>query len=147
MGSSHSAPARKKPALNRAGNYTAKYLHERWAGTERDGYRYHVSYAPTGRATCAACKKAIAQGAVRVGRSMPNPFDAEGGASDYTKFFHLPHAFEAMARSRCASKVVLTPGALKGIDRLSPSDQKKVRDAIAAFAKRWRAKCPEGGRS
>lgn len=144
MGSAQSRTSNRRSApymLNRRGNYTTKYLHERWAGTDREGYRYSIGYAPTGRATCAECKKAIPKDAVRIGRSMPNPFDAEGGASDYTKFFHVTHAFDAMLRSRCRSKVVLTPAALKGFDRLSASDQKKVRAAVEAFAKRWRVKC------
>jgi hypothetical protein len=140
MGNTYSASP-DTSMLNRAGNYTTKFLREQWSGTEREGYRYSVSYAPTGRATCAHCKKRIAQGAVRIGRSVPSPFDAEWGATDYVKYFHASHAFDTMLKSRCASKVVLSPKTLVGIKSLSQKDKKRVEQAIATFAKRWHAKC------
>ena len=109
--------------LTRKGaQYRAKWLKQAHLGTERDGYRYSAGYAPTGQATCRLCKAKIAKGSLRVGRSTPNPWDAEGGQSDYTRFFHAEHAFEAFSRSRCDSRVPLRLSDFAGADRLAPGD-------------------------
>lgn len=72
-------------------HYHPKYLKAQWEGTDRSSYTYNVSVAPSDRSTCKACNKLIGKGELRLGRSTPNPFDAEGGATDYTKFFHPEH--------------------------------------------------------
>lgn len=140
MGTSSSKVV-KDTDLNTAGHYKQAFLKKRWAGTDRDGYRYSVGYAPTGAATCVGCKTKIAKGALRVGRSMPSPFDAEGGVADYTKFMHAEHAFDVMLRSRCTSKV---PASLKdfgGFDALAAADKKRIEGKLRTFVKAWAAKC------
>ena len=99
-----------------------------------------MGYAPTGTATCPVCKAKIAKGALRVGRATPNPWDAEGGRSDYTKFFHLDHAFEAALRSRSDSKVPSTTRALAGFGALEAGDRRLVDAKVKAFAAKWAAK-------
>jgi hypothetical protein len=121
--------------------YKKEYLKTKWSGTDRDGYRYSVDHAPTGKATCRGCKKGIAKGALRIGRSTPNPFDSESGSSDYTQYFHGTHAFDAMLKSRCTSKVVLSTSSLNGFSSLGAAEQKLVRSKVAAFSKKWSEKC------
>ena len=78
----------------------------------------------------------VAKGALRIQRSTPNPFDAEGGYSDYTQSFHAPScAFEAFARSKCTSKVPTDPASLSHFDELVPGDKKAVRSALDAFSR------------
>ena len=141
MGAAHSAETPKRQnVLNRAGNYDRAYLRERWKGTERDGYVYSVGYAPTGQDTCKECKQKIAPGALRVGRSSPNPFDAEGGASDYTSFFHAEHAFAAFARSRCGTSV---PASVKGLTgaAIKPVDRRRLEAMLGDLVAARRARC------
>ena len=123
------------------GRYKKDYLKATWAGTDREGYRYSVSYAPTANATCFGCKAKIAKGALRIGRSMPNPFDAEAGASDYTKFMHHHHAFDVLRRSLCTSRVPLSTKDLTGFNKISEADKARVQTHLVPFAKAWTAKC------
>ena len=122
--------------LTKAGTYKATHLQQKWKGTSREGYRYEVGYAPTGRATCGACKEKIDKGGVRIGRSTPSPFDAEGGATDMTKYFHATPAcaFTVFARSKAQSKVPTKPGDLKGIAALAPRDRARVEGHLKKFA-------------
>lgn len=122
-------------------HYRAKWLKKKWSGTAREGYRYTVGYAPTGAATCRACGDKIAKGGVRIGRSTPNPFDAEGGASDYTQYFHADHAFDAIMRSKCTSRVPLTASDIAGVADLKPADRKRVQTKLVTFARAWGDKC------
>ncbi len=141
--SGNNTPCKDGSCLNKKGNYRAKWLKEEWKGTPRDGYRYSVGYAPTGRATCRHCKAKIAKGTLHIRRSTPNPFDAEGGYSDYTQSFHAPScAFEAFARSKCQSKVPTDPAGLSHFDELEPADKKAVRSALEAFSRERRKQCP-----
>lgn len=128
--------------MNKAGHYRHDYLKAKWKGTNRDGYRYSVSYAPTGAATCIGCKQKIAKGDLRVGRSSPNPFDAESGATDYTKFMHADHAFGVFQRSKCASAVPLRVTDLVGFEDLAPKDKARMRTALAAFVAERKKACP-----
>ena len=152
MGASQSSPetpkGRKKgiscadgTCLNKAGHYRADYLKAEWADTDRAGYRYSIGYAPTGAATCAGCKAKIAKGSLRIGRSVPNPFDAEGGTSDYTKFMHPNHAFDVMLRSRCSSNVPGSTRDLAGFASVAPADKRRVAAYLADFRKAWTTKC------
>ena len=118
--------------LNKAGHYKKDFLKASWAGTDRDGYRY---------STCFGCKAKIAKGALRIGRSMPNPFDAEAGASDYTKFMHHHHAFDVLRRSLCTSRVPLSTKDLTGFNEISAADKARVQKHMVPFAKDWKAKC------
>lgn len=127
--------------LTPKGAYKAGYLKKRWEGTERDGYRYSVGYAPTSAATCrCGCGGKIPKGAVRVGRSTPSPFDAEGGHADFTRFFLLDHAFDAFLRSRATSRVPTRAQDLAGLAALKPADRTRATAAVAAFARKWEGK-------
>jgi hypothetical protein len=128
--------------LTAKGTYKAAYLKRRWAGTARDGYRYSVGYAPTSAATCrCGCKRKIAKGALRVGRSTPSPFDSEGGHADLTHFYSFEHAFGAFRRSRCSSRVPLKQADLAGAASIEPQDRRRLATSLAAFAAAWRQKC------
>lgn len=128
------------------GQYRAGWLKKEWEGTAREGYRYSVGYAPTGAATCKGCNQKIAKGGLRIGRSTPNPFDAEGGASDMTQFFHVDHGFEVMMRSRCTSRVPASASDIKGMDSLISSDRKRVTINLRKFVSAWRKKCRPAAR-
>lgn len=132
----------KSDILAKNGQYKASFLKDAWKGTDREGYRYEVGYAPTGRAVCRQCDKKIAEGALRIGRSVPNPWDAEGGATDYTQYFHAGHAFSVFARSKCrSSKVPLQTSDLRGFGALQEDDKTRVKGLIKKFAERYAAKC------
>ncbi len=139
--SSSSNDCKGDDCLTKAGTYKAKYLKARWADTDRAGYRYSVGYAPTNASTCRQCKAKIARGVLRVGRSTPSPFDAEGGHADMTMFYHADHAFDAFARSKCTSRVPLSTKDLRGFAELVPRDKARVTSQTAAFAERWHRKC------
>jgi hypothetical protein len=140
MGISASKRCQDGSCLNKAGHYKQKFLDDTWKGTDREGYRYSVGYAPTGTAACRECKAKIAKGALRMGRATPNPFDAEAGSSDYTQFFHFEHAFTAFGRSRLTSKVPTTARSVSGASGLSPADRQRVDKAVVAFAAEWKRK-------
>lgn len=127
--------------------YSKDFLKKEWEGTDREGYRYKVEYSPSGAATCRQSKTVIAKGALRIGRMTPSPFDAEGGHSDLTHYYHEEHAWTAFARSRCTSAVPLKTSDLQGFDDLKKADQARVRKSIAAFKKTWQAKCSRNERN
>ena len=134
--SSRSEDCKGGSCLTSAGTYKASYLKKNWQGTSREGYRYDVSYAPTGRATCGACKTKIDKGRVRIGRSTPSPFDAEGGVTDLTKYFHATPAcaFAVFARSKPQTRVPTKPADLKGLGALAPKDRATVTGHVVRFA-------------
>ena len=131
--------------LTPAGTYKAAYLKKRWTGTDRDGYRYSVGYAPTAAALCrCGCKRNIAKGALRVGRSTPSPFDAEGGHADLTRYFIFEHAFGpsgAFMRSRCTSRVPLKTADVGGVASIEPRDRQRLSSALSVFSASWKQKC------
>jgi hypothetical protein len=47
-----------------------------------------IEPAPTGRARCRACSRAIARGELRFGERLPNPY-ADGENAEMTHWFHL----------------------------------------------------------
>jgi hypothetical protein len=49
-----------------------------------------IERAPTGRAKCRGCEKAIAAGELRFGERRPNPYAEDGGET--THWFHVPCA-------------------------------------------------------
>jgi hypothetical protein len=120
----------------RGAQYRAKWLKKAHEGTARDGYRFQVGYAPTAQASCRECKQKIAKGALRIGRSTNNPWDAEGGASDYTQYFHLHHGFDAFLRSKCTSKVPATLSDISGVGSLTQADKKRVKSHLERFVAR-----------
>lgn len=134
--------------LNKAGHYRRDWLKDRWSGTDRDRYRYKVDYAITGRAVCKACNKTIREGQMRVGRSSPNPFDSEGGTSDFTQYFHARAQCAAMTflNSRCTTHVPIQPGQITGVAKLRPADQKVIRDLIKDLAIERKRKCTPSSR-
>ena len=114
--------------LNKAGNYTAAYLK-----ATKGGYTYSVGYAPTGTAKCRETKKMIPKGALRVGRSSPNPFDSEGGTTLLTQYFLPQHAFVAFLRSKCGTHVPLKTRDLEGYASLIPADKRLVSAELRKF--------------
>jgi len=137
-------PIDPKPEENvgAKGSYKSGYLKRRWKGTDRDGYRYSIGYSPSSTATCrCGCSQKIPKGTLRIGRSAPSPFDAEGGHADFTRFFLFEHAFGAFERSRCSSRVPLKQTDMDGMASIHAADKRRVVAAVAAFAGRWKAKC------
>lgn len=138
----HKRPSPKDDIVVPSGNaYKKEYLRDRWAGTEREGYRYKVGYAPSGASTCRESKTKIVKGSLRIGRMAPSPFDAEGGTADITHYYHEGHAWRAFSRSKCTSKVPLRTTDLQGFGALREEDKKAVRASLAAFREEWKAKC------
>lgn len=121
--------------------YKKSFLKKEWEGTDREGYRYKVDYAPTNAATCRESKTKIEKGSLRIGRMTPSPFDAEAGYADLTYYYHEEHAWKAFARSRCTSKVPLKTSDLAGFGKLKAEDKKRVRASLTKFGKVWKKKC------
>jgi hypothetical protein len=75
-----------------------------------------IERAPTGRAKCRACGRAIAAGQWRIGERVPNPFDDKGGEATY--WYHVPCA--AFARPDVFLDAAAASGAdVEDRDRLS----------------------------
>ena len=104
------------------------------------GYKYHVSYAPSGRAQCRKCGKLIAQDSLRISRES-GPIEHFGGDAGIINHYHYKHAFDAMEKGRCTSKVVLSKGSLRGFPSLSAKDKKSVEAQIRKFSTKWKKKC------
>lgn len=140
MGQRQSAPT--EDILVKSGRaYKKAHLKNVWAGTDREGYRYKVDYAPNDRSTCRESKTKIDKGTLRVGRMSPSPFDAEHGNADLIHYYHHEHAWKAFLRSRCKSKVPLTTSDLQGFDGLTREDKKIVRKSLSEFKEQWQSKC------
>ncbi len=122
-------------------HYRSGYLKDRWSGTKRSSYTYSVDVAPSDRSTCKGCNKKIALGTVRLGRSTPNPFDASGGATDYTKYFHPEHGFSTFLKSRCVTKVPTKMTDLAGLSKVSSQEQAKIKRELSKFTAKWEQKC------
>lgn len=140
MGTTTSISTTTPPMFSKGGQYHPKFLQAQNADKGRGGYFYCVEYSPSDRATCPECNKKIAKGELRIGRSTANPFDAEHGLSDYTKFFHVSHMFDAMMRSRKTTKVISKPSDVKGFQKLLFGDQKTLKIEISIFYKSWTEK-------
>lgn len=99
--------------------------------------------ATSGRARCRACGRALAQGALRFGERLPNPFADEG---ERTLWFHPECAAfqrpEALLEALAASAAEL-PGraALEQAARTSASHRRLARIAGAERAPSGQAKC------
>src|SRR5579883_825130 len=65
----------------------------RYVGDLAMGHKIDV--APTGRASCRGCKKAIDKGTVRFGEESTNPYSEEGGTS--YRYWHLACAATKIA--------------------------------------------------
>lgn len=104
------------------------------------GYKYSVSYAPTGRAQCRFCGKLIKQDALRITRES-GPIEHFGGDAGITNHFHFKHAFDAMKRGRCTSKIVTSTNILKGFSGLLDKDKKSIQKELSKFNKQWDKKC------
>lgn len=103
------------------------------------GYKYTVGYAPTGRALCRGCGKKIAKGALRISRDS-GPI-AQFNDHSIVNHFHSKHAFDAMQRGLCTSKVVLKQRDLIGVNSLTPEDRTKVVRHITTFSRKRRSRC------
>lgn len=133
---------REKRSLSRVFKVTPrKKTESQWKGTNREGYRIRVEYAPTSRSTCKECGEKILQGQVRMSKLAPNPFDSEGGTSDYAQSFHLEHGFISLLRSRCATKVPASTSQIIGLTKMKPLDKSRVIKSMHAFVKARNANC------
>lgn len=81
---------------------------------------YSVEYAKTGRSTCAGSKKAIKEGALRIGRSFPSPFH-----DGYITKYYLPGPF-----FKKFQKNVTSTTQFRGLDSLRPADQQMLRGLV-----------------
>ena|SRR6478609_2440614 len=104
------------------------------------GYTYSVSYAPTGRAQCRFCAKLIKQDSLRITRES-GPIEHFGGDAGITNHFHYKHAFDAMKKGRCTSKIISSPSILKGFNGLLQKDKNAIKKEITKFANQWDKKC------
>ena len=103
-----------------------------------------IEPAPSGRASCRGCGRKIANGALRFGERLPNPYADEGG--DMTHWFHLPCA--AYRRPEpFLETLAATAVAIDGVDQLSQQAQLGVthrrlpRVSTAGRASSGRATC------
>ena len=103
------------------------------------GYKYTVAYAPTGRARCRKCAQTIALGDVRITRES-GPI-AQFNDHTIVSHFHYKHAFEAMRRAMCKSKVIMTPKDLIGLSKLKPRDRQAVSRQITTFSRTRKTHC------
>jgi hypothetical protein len=81
---------------------------------------HKIDVAPTGRATCRGCKKAIEKGAPRFGEEYASPYAEEGGTS--YRYWHL-----ACAATKLANELAPVLAAYDG-----PLDDRVGLDALVA---------------
>ena len=103
------------------------------------GYKYSVSYAPSGRAQCKKCGKLIKQDSLRISRES-GPV-AHFGDAGIVNHFHYKHAFEAMGKGRCTTNVVQSANSLKGFPGLLLKDKKSVEKEVKKFSNKWKKRC------
>mmetsp|Transcript_14346 Transcript_14346/g.17063 ORF Transcript_14346/g.17063 Transcript_14346/m.17063 type:complete len:310 (-) Transcript_14346:104-1033(-) len=91
---------------------------------------YSVEYAKSGRSTCKKSKEKIPQGAMRIGKIQPSPFDPEATMASW--FLPGPF-FEMMRKMRKDSKKVETIEDLDGYTELKEEDQNELTARILSF--------------
>ena len=108
-------------------------------------YKYTLNYSPSSKAMCKICGQKIQQGSLRITRES----DPIAAFNDHgvTNHFHLQHAFTAMKRGFCTSRVITSPKSIKGFNDILPKDQKRVLTEIKKFQREWNGKCPNNPRS
>jgi hypothetical protein len=82
---------------------------------------HKVDVAPSGRASCRGCKKAIAKGELRFGEEFASPYSEEGGMS--FRYWHL-----ACAATKVANELAAALAAYEG----PPIEQRAELEAIIA---------------
>lgn len=102
---------------------------------------YTVSYAPTGRAKCKKCKKAIAQGDLRLSRVVPNTWTGDKGESTF--HYHFAHGLEAVQSVRCLTPDgdIVPPPQLELSSDLKRADAASAQRKFDAVAIKWRFGC------
>jgi hypothetical protein len=103
------------------------------------GYKYSVSYAPSGRAQCRKCGQMIKQDSLRISRES-GPVEHFGDAG-IVNHFHFKHAFDAMEKGRCTSSVPSSPSSFKGFNGLLAKDKKRLTSEVKKFSGKWSKKC------
>lgn len=113
---------------------------------------HHVEVAPSGRAKCRACKKAIGKGELRLGVAVPNAF----GEGESLHWFHLLcgserrskellEALDAPADGLANAEVVQVPedeeATLRRRAKIGVDHPRWTRPARAERATTGRAKC------
>lgn len=90
---------------------------------------YSIDYAPTDRATCPKCKKKIAKGSLRIGKTMPSTFSYD--SDEMTKFYHPAHLFQAQRQTKRPWSVPLeNEDQLKGLSKLHPQDRQRIHKLL-----------------
>jgi hypothetical protein len=90
-----------------------------------DSSRFTASYAPTGVATCRACKEKIAKGAMRLTRVVGGDFmTSAGGSGEHgiPLHYHAAHGLAAVA------KVGGSKAPFLKIDGLTADDSIKIKE-------------------
>ena len=112
------------------------------AGSSADRLQtYTASYAPTGRAKCKMCKQAIALGALRLSRVVPNNWMGDKGESTF--HYHFAHGLDAVQRVRCLtpSGDAVPPPKLVLSQELSKKDAASAHRRFNDAARKWALKC------
>ena len=110
------------------------------------GYKYLISYAPSGRAQCKSCGKLIKQDSLRISRES-GPIAHFGGDAGIIQHYHYKHAFDAMLKSRCTTNTIMSTSNLKGFSGLLEKDKKAVQKEVDKFSQKWKKRCPSVARS
>jgi hypothetical protein len=82
---------------------------------------HKVEVAPSGRASCRGCKKAIGKGELRFGEEFANPYSEEEGMS--FRYWHL-----SCAATKLANELAAALAAYEG----PPIEQRAALDAVIA---------------
>ncbi len=87
------------------------------------------------------CKHGIAQGALRLSKIVPNPFDSYAGATDFQQHYHFLHGMKAMERVRCTTKIPSRSKHIQGLSELAAKDRKLVEQKYATLLASHKQKC------
>lgn len=109
-------------------------IHIESAGDE-DAVSFCVEYAKSGRSKCkfgANCKEGelIAEGKVRLGTVVPNPFSSKADAV-MTVWWHVGCLFESQRRGRANKRRIQSTSEIEGFDTLKEKDQNELENLVS----------------
>lgn len=78
-----------------------------------DALGFIAEYAKSGRSTCKQCKTAIADGELRIGKLVPNPYKA---GSEMPLWYHRDCMFDNLRKGRAGKVRIYCEEDLKGFE-------------------------------
>ena len=103
-----------------------------WLGTGRKSSSLHFTSLPallTGRSKCRATKQTIEQGALRIGKEIPNPFSDKPG-STITAWYSIEGFLAYIRKGRSGKARPSEASEIEGFDALKASDKAQLVDLL-----------------